>query len=747
MTEFLLKIWDGLAAFGRAVSGFFDGIAVSASGLDRKALAWGSVISAAVILLAVNLYSSSALRHVKADLTQDGLFSISEGTRDVLRSIDEPIRVQIYFSRLLGESAPSYARYFERVRSTLSQFSDISGGRLELTFINPEPFSDAEDRAVAAGLQAVRLNQAGDNAYFGLSATNSTDNKEVVAFFNPQRESFLEYDLTKLIYKLANPKKRAVGIISGLPIHGGMTRRGRTPAWSIVNQIREFFEVHTLDKNIKKVPDGIDTLMLVQPNGLTPDALYAIDQFALSGGNILLFLDPVSEMGRAGPSGLAAGALFGDFNKLLKTWGVGFDTGKGVGDIAHARRVQFPGGRGRQPIVTEYVVWVALNKSNIDKKDVLSGGIERINMATPGFITHVKGSKTKYSPILLSSARAMIIDGNKVRFRPDPVGLLRDYKPGGKQVALAARISGDVSSMYPDGPPQPKPKAKPKAAKKPAAKAKPAAPAKAKAPEAAKPIAKPATPAKGPSDKPPAALAKPKDPAAKAPPTVDKAKPAATPKPPAAKKPASVAKAAPAKPKKPKSPTGKPHVKSGKVNIIAVADTDMLHDQFWVVVRQFLGQRVMVPQAHNASFVLNALDNLSGGKALTALRGRGVEDRPFHLVDNIRRDAERRFRQKEQALIAKLKGVQAQLQKVEQKGDGNIILTEADKQAIEKFRREMISVRRQLRDVKHSLRRDIDSLDGTLKFINIAGVPLLIGIGGVAFGFMRRRRKQQNNRA
>lgn len=697
MTGFLLKIWDGLAAFFRAASSFFDSVVARAGGLDRRTLAWGSIISAAVILLSVNLYSGTALRHLKADLTEQGLFSISDGTHDVLRSIDEPIRVQIYFSRILGESAPSYARYFERVRSTLTQYSDISGGRLELTFINPEPFSDAEDRAVAAGLRAVRLNQAGDNAYFGLSATNSTDIKEVVAFFNPQRESFLEYDLTKLIYKLANPKKRAVGIISSLPIHGARTRRGQTPAWAFVAQLREFFQVHTLDTKIKKVPDGIDTLMLVQPDGLTPDALYAIDQFALSGGNILLFVDPVSEMRRAGQSGLAAGAMFGDFNKLLKTWGIGFDTGKAIGDIAHARRVQFPGAGGRQPTVTEYVVWLALNKRNIDPRDVLSGGIERINMASAGFLTHVKGSKTKFAPILVTSSQAMIIDGNKVRFRPDAVRLLRDYKPGGKPLALAARVSGETVSMFPAGPPKPKSKAKPKAALKPKAKATPADPAKM--------------------------------------PAAPKA---------AAKAPAVAAKA---KPKKPVSPTGKPHVKSGKVNIIAVADSDMLHDQFWVNIRQFLGQRVMIPSAHNAALVLNALDNLSGGTALIALRGRGVEDRPFHMVEGIRRDAEHRFRQKEQTLLAKLKGVEAQLTKVESKGaGGKVILTDADKKAIEKFRTELISVRRQLREVKLSLRRDIDSLDSTLKFINIAGIPLLIGFGGAAFALMRRRGKRQQKR-
>ncbi len=158
-------------------------------------------------------------------------------------------------------------------------------------------------------------------------------------------------------------------------------------------------------------------------------------------------------------------------------------------------------------------------------------------------------------------------------------------------------------------------------------------------------------------------------------------------------------------------------------------------------MRDFLGQQVAVPNASNAAFIVNALDNLSGSDALIALRGRGAEDRPFKLVNDLRRDAERRYREKEQALTAKLKEVQDQLAKLENTGEGgNLILSEADRQSIEKFRGDMLGIRRELREVKRALREDIDRLDGWLKFANIALVPILIGIGGIGWAARQRRR-------
>ena len=356
-----------------------------------------------------------------------------------------------------------------------------------------------------------------------------------------------------------------------------------------------------------------------------------------------------------------------------------------VGDIATARRVQFGG--GARPVVTEYVAWLGLDQSSIDQKDVLSGGIERLNLASAGSLAKVDGASTQVTPILLSSPQAMQIPAEKLQMVPDPVGLLRAYKPEGKPLMLAVRIAGQASSAFPAGAPLPP--------QKPDAKAV--------------------------SDKPKEATAKTDTPAGEAAKSAE-AKPDAPPQ--------TLASAA----------TAKPHTASGRVNAIVIADTDLLSDQFWVDVREFLGQQVAIPSASNAAFVVNALDNLSGSESLIALRGRGTDNRPFQLVDELRRDAERRYREKEQTLTAKLKEVQDQLAKLENAGEGNsVIVSESDRQAIERFRGDMLSVRRELREVKRALREDIDNVDGWLKFANIALVPLLIGIGGAGWAALRRR--------
>ena len=713
-----------------------DWLVAQCARLPRHTLAWASIGLALILLLSVNLFASSALRNAKADLTQQRLFTISGGTRAMLRSVDEPISLRLYFSKRLGEAASVYSRYFERVRALLQQYSDLSGGRVELAIFDPEPFSDAEDKAVAAGLRGVRLNQDGEVGYFGLVGSNSTDTDATIPFFTTDREAFLEYDLTKLIYTLANPKKRVVGLITSLPLDGGMNPMAmmgggrQLPPQMIMEQIRDFFDVKTLAQDVKEIPADVDVLMVAQPDKLTPEAAYAIDQYVLGGGKILALVDPVAEMGgRMGPMGMmGGGGPSAEFVKLLKAWGVDFDASKAVGDIANARRVQFGG--GARPTVTEYVAWLGLDRRSIDEKDVLSGGIERLNLASAGFLSKAEGATTQVTPILVTSPQAMQIPAEKFSGAPDPVALLRAYKPEGKLLMLAARIAGTANSAYPDGMPKPVPakaegddkakqdgttpeQPKPDAAKDAKSKDDKSAPPKdAKA----KDIKSKDTKSKG--DKPVTAKdTKPKD-----------DKPVA-------------AKDAKAKEEKPEGAEAKPHKASGRINAIVIADTDLLADQFWVDVREFLGQQVAIPNASNAAFVVNALDNLSGSDALIALRGRGADDRPFKLVNELRRQSEQRYREKEQALTAKLKEVQEQLAKLESTGEGaNLILSESDRQAIEKFRGDMLSIRRELREVKRALREDIDRLDGWLKFANIALVPLLIGFGGLGWAAMHRRR-------
>src|SRR5262245_16352955 len=666
----------------------FDRLTAYVAHLPRHTLAWVGLALGAIILLSVNLFAATAFRSVKADLTQQRLFTISEGTRSVLRNIDEPISLRLYFSKRLGEAAPAYARYFERVRSLLEQYRDISRGQLEVAVFDPEPFSDAEDRAVAAGLRGVRLNTEGETGYFGLTGNNSTDNDASIAFFSNDREPFVEYDVTKLIYTLANPKKRVVGLMTGLPLDGGMPPMammgmggGRPqPPQMVMEQIREFFEVKSINQDVKEIPADVDVLMIAQPDKLTPEAALAVDQFVLGGGKALVFVDPVAELGRMGPMGMGPGTPTSDFVKIMKAWGVDFDASKTAGDIASARRVQFGG--GARPVVTEYVAWLTLDRTRIDENDVLSGGIERINLSTPGFLTKAEGAKTQVSPILTTSERAMQIPADKFAAMPDPVGLLRAYKPEGKPLMLAARITGEANTAFPDGIAQPAPD---------------------KAPEPASADGKA-------SDAKPEGNTEPK-----------------------------------AEQKADAAQTLKPARTSGRINVVVVADTDLLSDQFWVDTREFLGQQVAIPNASNAALVVNALDNLSGSDALIGLRARGHDERPFTLVNERRRDAEQRYREKEQLLTTRLKDVQGQLAKLESAGDaGATILTESEKQTIEKFRSDMLATRRELREVKRALREDIDRLDGWVKFTNIALVPLLIGFGGVGWAALQRRRRDGN---
>jgi gliding motility-associatede transport system auxiliary component len=717
-----------MAETKRTSSSIVDRATTAAGRVNRRTLTVGAVVLAAVILLSVNQIASNALRDARFDLTKERLFTISDGTRKALRAIDEPIDVRVYFSKKLGEVAPTYAKSFERVRTMLGQYGEIARGKLRVSYFDPEPFSDAEERAVAAGLKGVRLNQEGEMGYFGIAGTNSTDTEANLPFLSTDRERFLEYDVTKLIVTLAHQRKTTVGLISGIPMEGspGNPMLGRPPTQGplILEHIREFFEVKTIAKDAKEIPSDIGVLMVVQPEGLAPETAYAIDQFVLSGGKVLAFVDPVAEMSRQsnpmfmmmqGPPDLA------EFGKLLKAWGVEFDATKVAGDIERARRVQF--GSGPNAKVASYVMWLGLKRGDLDEKDVLAGDIREMNFASPGFMTKAPDATTQFSPVVRTSASAMQIPAESVSMMPDPTALLRNYKPGGTPLTIAARISGEAKSAFPTGAPPPPAtdKDKDKAAQKTDDKG---ADKGARAPEnkAAEKADKKAAAAAAKVDK----VGDRKADAAPAGKVADGR---------TADGKAEAAKAPPA------PPPAKPHVASGTINVVVVADTDFLQDQFWLDVRDLLGQQVAIPSAHNGAFVLAALENLTGSDALISLRARGVADRPFELVNALRREAEMRYLSSEQALTARLTELRTKLASLQKEGSGGeeLVLTDKDKQEIEKFRADLVATQRELRHVKRELRKDIDHLDGVLKFFNIAAVPLLIGLASIGWAYRRRR--------
>src|SRR5579884_2744765 len=239
------------------------------------------------------------------DLTADRLYTLSRGTRATLAKIDEPITLRFYYSARLGDTVPSYGVYAGRVRQMLDRYAAAAPGKLRLEVYDPQPFSAAEDQAVAFGLQGVPVNEQGETVYFGLAGTNSTDDRQIIPFFAAEREPFLEYDLTRLVHTLAFPKRTVVGLVSSLPLEGDMmaAMQGRpSEPMALLDQLRQTDRIEDLPLDFSAVPAEIDVLMVVHPRQLTPRTLFAIDQFVLKGGKALVFVDPYSELQAATPS-------------------------------------------------------------------------------------------------------------------------------------------------------------------------------------------------------------------------------------------------------------------------------------------------------------------------------------------------------------------------------------------------------------------------------------------------------------
>ena len=262
---------------------------------------------AIISLISFNVLNKNFFKNVRFDLTKEKVYTLSEGTKSIIKSIKEPLNFKLFYTKEIGDVNPIYQNYYDRVKEILEQYVLLSGNKIKLEIYNPKPFSNEEDKAVEYGLQGAEI-MAGVYGYFGLIATNSTDDEEKIIFFQPDRSSFLEYDLSKIISNLANPNRRVVGLYTDLPILGTFNPLAKTqdaaaaPPWAIYNQIKEFFEVRRIHEKSKKIPEDLELLMIVHPKKVPERTLYMIDQFVLRGGKLLVFLDPNSEADSFQPS-------------------------------------------------------------------------------------------------------------------------------------------------------------------------------------------------------------------------------------------------------------------------------------------------------------------------------------------------------------------------------------------------------------------------------------------------------------
>lgn len=421
---------------------------------DRRLYAAIVLVLVAVIFFALNIFASSAFRMSRIDLTAGQLYTTSKGTRALLKGLKEPITLRFYYSEKVATGFQAERARAERILDLLNEFSALSGGKVVVEVIKPEPFSPEEDEAGAAGLSGAQTPK-GETLYLGLEGTNLADGHEVIPYFTSEREPFIEYDIVSLIDRLSRGGTPKIGLISGLELKEGAggpraMMAGRGAPYAIYDQLTRAYDVTEIANDATAIPDDLRVLVIAHPVGLSANTLYAIDQYVMRGGRVLALDDPLSEMSTEARMGDPGAAGASDFGPLLKSWGVEVPGSEVVADGALAQQVMVGGQSGQ---VVAYLPWIALTADETNKTDPVTGNLSSVNLATAGHIVTLKDATTKVTPLLYSSDEAMVVPPDELRYAPDPIGLLRDFKASGERYVLAARITGPAKTAFPDGPP------------------------------------------------------------------------------------------------------------------------------------------------------------------------------------------------------------------------------------------------------------------------------------------------------
>jgi ABC-type uncharacterized transport system involved in gliding motility auxiliary subunit len=618
--------------------------------IKKPHLGAGGLALVAALFIGILLLANHFLRGAKVDLTADNLYTVADGTERIVQGLKEPVNLYFFFSEKTAATNPVLRNHGIRVRELLEELVSRSNGKLTLKVIDPQPFSEEEDRANEFGINSSTINTGGDKLYMGLAATNSTDGKEAIGFLDPRLEEQLEYDVAKLIHKLSTAKKPVVGWLSSLPMGGDFdmqTGRQRPPS-AVYQQIEQLYTLRSLEPTLTSVEADVDVLVLVHPKSLPPAALYAIDQYALRGGHVLVFVDPRAE---ADPSAAAdpgnpmaqmQADRSSNLEPLLKAWGVDYNPGQVVADLEHGLEVGMR--EGEAP--SQHIAILGLGREAM-AKDVITGQIDRVNLATAGSLKKLEGSTLSFEPLIHTGKKAGLLPVQRFAMLVDPGTLKDGFAPTGEFV-VAARITGKAKSAFADAPPVG------------------------------------VTPA------------------------ADALKESAQP-----------------------------------LNVVVVADTDLLTDFMWVQQANFFGQTVFQPFANNGELVWNAIDNLGGSSDLISIRARAAYSRPFERVEELKRNADAELRVTEQQLQQRLQQTEETLTKLQssQPGGGEAILTPDMAREIERFQEQKLSIRKELRATRAGLEQDIKTLGWKLKLINMLLVPALLTVLGLLVALWRKRRQ------
>ena len=619
------------------------------------------VVALLVILIAVNLLGNFS--KFRWDLTENHLYTLSKGSQRIVQKLDTPVEIRFYYSKD-NASTPVYLRtYAQEVEDLLSEFQQVSRGKIKIVKLDPKPDSDAEDSARLDGVEGQTVNLT-DKVYLGL-AVSCLDAKTAIPFLSPGRESLLEYDVSRAISSVANPKKAVIGIMSALPVLGRnnpmmMQRRQQGSApWVFAQELKENYTVREVPLTADKIDDDISVLLVCYPKGITDSAQYAIDQFLLRGGKMVGLLDPFSfvDFQMSGQAGMMGGEGFSaSLDKLLKAWGINFTSNQVVADPTFATKIQ----REANVVQSDPSV-LSLTADAINRSDPLGAATNDVLLPFAGAFLGTPIDGLKEEVLISSSEQSGLIDAMTVQMGSDAVR--KALKPAHTRYPLAVRLTGKFKTAFANG----------------------------------KPAAPPADPAN----------------------------PNATPTP---------------TPSTSSTPVPLKEATNEGV-VVLIGDADFAFDTIAGNEQQVLTQTVFSPTNGNLNFIESSVEMLAGDSNLMSIRSRASANRPFLVVNQMEAAAEQRYQSKIDELensIAQTKQKLAALQN-SNPTDQKTVLSPQQQAEIKKFQENEAKLDKELKQVRKDLRQEIDSLQNTLKWINIAAMPLLVTLAGLGFAIFKRQ--------
>jgi gliding motility-associatede transport system auxiliary component len=634
--------------------------------LETVLYSMGGVAAMAVILIAFNVLAGVAKQRI--DLTKEKAFTLSKGTRAILSKLDTPIKIRLYCTQGEASADTVFLRnYAKHVEDLLTEYRQAAHGKITIEKYDPQPDSDAEDSARLDGIEGQML-QNGDKFYLGLAVVQ-LDEKEAIPFLDPNRERQLEYDLSRAITKVGTPDKPVVGIMSPLPLFGmpsnpmmmRMGQQGQQP-WVIVTELKNDFNVERVAMDVDKIDDKIKLLMVLHPREITDKAQFAIDQFIMRGGKLIAFLDPLPMMDTREQNEMLGSMpnSGSSLDKLLKAWGLSFDTSKVVADMNYKMQLA---GRGGQPQDAPAVM--AVTTEGLNNEDIVTSQIGNVWLPYAGAFTGTPVQGLKETVLIKSTKDSQLVDGFMAHLSGENV--MKEFKPSGTQYALAVRLTGKFKTAFPNGPPEDKKEEEKKDADK--------KEGEKKAEE---------------------------------------------------KKPADSLKET-----------------QQDNTVILVGDADMLYDRVALQPMQTLFGTAYSPANGNLSFAQNAVEQMTGDNNLISVRSRATVSRPFTRVKAMEAAANEKFQSEIKQLEDNASESQRKINELQQQKkdkDQRFILSPEQQSELANLRKQEVETRKHLKQVQKDLRKEVVSLQNTVKWVNILAVPFAVMMSGIVIAVVKRRK-------